>query len=295
MADAASPAPPIAHLPVQAGELGSHVAAGEPRVALDRLQRAREDDLGQGLPDASELAADIVVLVRGLPVDHRLVQPAPEQLHVDLAHTLVVEPVQLLVGRPPAEVAVGAGDVAVERDAHREDDASARQTTAPSCRTASVRPARSARPRARARAGRHRAGRRWPAWPCRKRSTAPAAGARALAQRALGELAARLDGVLAHRLQRPALHPRRRPHARELALQPVEPQLGAEREEDRRRPRVERRWPPRRRPCRARARARRAARARARPPSGTPAPVSRPTTSSRRAGARRSRAAAAPR
>src|SRR5918999_5283037 len=57
-------------------------------------------------------------------------------------------------------------------------------------------------------------------------------GARALAQRALGQLAAGLEGILAHRLKRPPLHTGGRANAGELSLHPVEPELGSDREED---------------------------------------------------------------
>ena len=68
-----------------------------------------------------------------------------------------------------------------------------------------------------------------------RRRPRPAVGAAALGQRAAGELAPRLRGVLAHGLQRPALHARRRRERVELAS-PASP--GAARRRPRRRPRV---------------------------------------------------------
>src|SRR5215212_6198661 len=66
-----------------------------------------------------------------LPHQHRLVQPAAEQITAKLAYERGVETKQLLAGIPPRERAVAVGDEAVHRDAHREDQhGSDRRTTA---------------------------------------------------------------------------------------------------------------------------------------------------------------------
>ncbi len=100
-------------------------AAGrKPGVALDLGQRAREDDLRQLPPDAGELRGivrDRRIVLRRLPVDHRLVELAAEEMGAQPAHPRVVEPMQLLVGYRPLEVAIGPGNEAIERDVHRVD------------------------------------------------------------------------------------------------------------------------------------------------------------------------------
>ena len=106
-------------------ELGDGL--GEPgrrerRVARDAVERAREDDLRQPLPDRGELALHRGRRrVRRLPRQHLLVEAAAAELHTELADHGVVEAVQLLVGRRPVDLAVRAGDEPVDRHAHRED------------------------------------------------------------------------------------------------------------------------------------------------------------------------------
>ena len=119
------------------------------------------------------------------------------------------------------------------RDTPAEVGRVAYAASARSWRTASVRPARSGSPSRESE--RRKAVKRRSASPrsARKASTASCGGAaRGLGEHAAGELAAHLGGVLAHGLQRPALHPRRGRDALELGLDPVQAQLGADREED---------------------------------------------------------------
>src|SRR5215210_2867139 len=103
----------IAGLLLQAGDDLDGVAGGQGRVALDRLERRREHELGRRLPDAGELELYLVelrVLLGGQPEAHDLVELAAVQLEADPAYPLVVERVQLRVGRGPVDVVAGRGD-----------------------------------------------------------------------------------------------------------------------------------------------------------------------------------------
>src|SRR5439155_18138403 len=59
------------------------------------------------------------IIVGGLPVQHRLVQPSSQQVDADPAYLVDPEAKDLLVRRRPVEAAVRPDDVAVKRDAHR--------------------------------------------------------------------------------------------------------------------------------------------------------------------------------
>jgi hypothetical protein len=59
--------------------------------------------------------------VRGLPVAHQLVHPAPVEVRADLRLEVVDESVHLLVRRGPLEVTVSVGIIAVERRDGRVD------------------------------------------------------------------------------------------------------------------------------------------------------------------------------
>ena len=60
-----------------------------------------------------------LILVCGLPVQHRLVQPPPQEVDADLSYLVGDEAKDLPVGLRPVERAVRPGDVAVKRDTHR--------------------------------------------------------------------------------------------------------------------------------------------------------------------------------
>lgn len=87
-------------------------------LAGNSFERSRVHDLVGRLPHLGVGALDRELVgegVRRLPVDHRLVHPAPVESGSDRAFEVVDERMHLLVGRPPAEVALLVGDVAVER------------------------------------------------------------------------------------------------------------------------------------------------------------------------------------
>src|SRR6266704_3908583 len=103
-------------------DLLRHAAGGQAGIALHRRQRGGEHHLWERLPDRGPLEHRVVerwILVGGLPVQHRLVQPSSQQVDADLSYLVGDEAKDLLVGRRPAEVAVRPDDVAVKRDAHR--------------------------------------------------------------------------------------------------------------------------------------------------------------------------------
>jgi hypothetical protein len=82
-----------------------------------------EDDLRDRAPDVGERRPGLGVTQRrvGLPHQHRLVEPAAEEVAAELAYLLEVEAEQLVAGCRPGELAVTVGDEAVHRDAHRID------------------------------------------------------------------------------------------------------------------------------------------------------------------------------
>ena len=61
-------------------------------------------------------------LVNGVPVGHYFIQPPPAEVHADLPHLLVMEPVQLLVRRRPVDISVGPRDETIQRHSHRVDE-----------------------------------------------------------------------------------------------------------------------------------------------------------------------------
>jgi hypothetical protein len=114
----------LARLPLELGRHLDRVAVGEGGVALDAVERVRKHDLRQLLPDPGELALVLRrrrLLLPRLPEQHHLVQPPSQQMRAELLGSLVVEPVQLLVRRPPVDLTVRTGGEAVERDAHVVD------------------------------------------------------------------------------------------------------------------------------------------------------------------------------
>ena len=167
-----------------------------------------------------------------------------------------------------------------------------------SCRTASAIPAMSAvvsRESVRMNASKRRQSSRCAARKSETASSGPALGRRL--ERALGDLAADAAGVLAHGLQRPALHPAGDRDGVELGLEPVEREQVADGEE-----RAARRPRPRRPVARATATTDGrvdergpAARGRRRGPRARPRATSRSATRRALAAALRRRRAAAPR
>src|SRR5215212_1987020 len=82
-----------------------------------------EDDLRDRAPGVGERGPELVVAHRRvrLPPQHRLVEPAAEQVAAELAYPRGVETEQLLARDRPPERALAVGDEAVHRDAHRVD------------------------------------------------------------------------------------------------------------------------------------------------------------------------------
>src|SRR5829696_6661076 len=105
------------------GDLFGERRLGEPGVALDTVERAAEDDLRERAPDVGEGVRVLVVAPRwiGLPHEHRLVEPAAEQIPAELAYSREVKAKQLVARDRPPERALAVGDKAVHRDAHRVD------------------------------------------------------------------------------------------------------------------------------------------------------------------------------
>src|SRR5215212_2256107 len=83
-----------------------------------------EDDLRDRAPGVGERGPELVVAWRRirLPHQHRLVEPAAQQVAAELAYPREVETEQLLARDRPPERALAVGDKAVHRDAHRVDE-----------------------------------------------------------------------------------------------------------------------------------------------------------------------------
>src|SRR5215207_2429048 len=121
-ASAASVAPPIA-ISVSPGSARSR-SISSPRppvarraIALHRRQRRREHHLWERLPKRGPLELRVVersILVGGLPVQHRLVQPSSQQVDVDLSNLVDPEAKDLFDRRRPVEAAVRPDDEAVK-------------------------------------------------------------------------------------------------------------------------------------------------------------------------------------
>ena len=107
--------PPRAWL--QPLDLLRQAAGGQAGAALHRRQRRREHHLWQRLPKRGPLeprVAERWILVGGLPVQHRLVQPSSQQVDADLSNLVDPEAKDLLVRPRPVEAAVRPDDEAVK-------------------------------------------------------------------------------------------------------------------------------------------------------------------------------------
>ena len=114
-----------------AAHVGQHprdVAADEPAVVVDRIQRRREHDPRGRLPIPGELEhrlGGVRVLIGGRPVcGHHLVQPTSVQRRGNAPHVLVEPGVELVVDDRPVERTVRLCDEAVERHVHQVDELS---------------------------------------------------------------------------------------------------------------------------------------------------------------------------
>src|SRR5215211_8775611 len=105
---------PVGRVERRSGLLG-HRRLGEPRVALDAVERAAEDDLRDRAPDVGERRPELVVAHRRirLPHQHRLVEPAAAEEAAELACLRGVETKLLVAGAAPPEPALTVGDEAV--------------------------------------------------------------------------------------------------------------------------------------------------------------------------------------
>src|SRR5215204_6292899 len=123
----------------RSSDLLGHRRVGEPGVALDAVERAAEDDLRERAPDVGERGPVLAVAQRRfrLPHQHRLVEPAAEEIPAELADLREMETEQLLARGSPRERSLAVGDEAVHRDAHRVDQQRA-QRYASSSRSAKI-------------------------------------------------------------------------------------------------------------------------------------------------------------
>ena len=71
-------------------------------MSLDAVERTTEDDLRDRAPDVGERGPGLAVAQRriGLPHQHRLVEPAAEEIRAELAYLREVK-AELLVARAP--------------------------------------------------------------------------------------------------------------------------------------------------------------------------------------------------
>src|ERR687893_993782 len=100
-----------------------HRCLGEPGISLDAVECAAEDDLRDLTPDVGKRGPGLVVAQRRirLPHQHRVVEPAAEEIPAELAYLREVKAEQLVARRRPPERAVAVGDEAIHRNAHRVD------------------------------------------------------------------------------------------------------------------------------------------------------------------------------
>src|SRR5829696_114931 len=126
IAEAARPAPPIEtslSVAFSAAAASSATDVSAPGISLNAVECAAEDDLRDRAPDVGKRGPGLVVAQRRirLPHQHRLVEPAAEEIPAKLAYLREVKAEQLVARRRPPERAVAVGDKAVHRDAHRVD------------------------------------------------------------------------------------------------------------------------------------------------------------------------------
>src|SRR4029450_10188856 len=121
-ASAARVAPPIAMSPSPGSARNRSISSARPPEARRALPCTADSvgantPFGERLPDRGPLELRVVersILVGGLPVQHRLVQPSSQQVDADLSYLVDPEAKDLLVRRRPVEVAVRPDDVAVK-------------------------------------------------------------------------------------------------------------------------------------------------------------------------------------
>src|SRR5436190_18420761 len=98
-------------------DLLRQAAGGKAGIALHRRQRGGEHHLWERIPERGPLelcVAERWILIGGLPVQHRLVQPSSQQVDADPSYLVDPEAKDLLVGRRPVEAPVRPDDVAVK-------------------------------------------------------------------------------------------------------------------------------------------------------------------------------------
>src|SRR3954453_9771940 len=112
----------LGRLSSQPPDLLRQAARDQTGIALNRRHRGGEHHLRQRCPERGPLEPRVIerwVLVGGLPVEHRLVQPTSQEGDSDLSYLLDGEAKEVLVGPCPVEAAIGSAYVTVQRDAHR--------------------------------------------------------------------------------------------------------------------------------------------------------------------------------
>src|SRR5215207_9727406 len=120
-ASAASVAPPIAISPSPGSARNRSISSAKPPEASRALpctaDNVVENTTLERLPKRGPLQLRVVerwILVGGLPVQHRLVQPSSQQVDADLSNLIDPEAKDLLIRRPPVEAAVRPNDEAVK-------------------------------------------------------------------------------------------------------------------------------------------------------------------------------------
>ena len=86
-------------------------------AALHRRQRGGEHDLRERLPQCRPLELGFAkrgILVGGLPVEHRLVQPSSHEVDADVSDLVDPEAEDRGIGHRPVEAAIRPDDVAIE-------------------------------------------------------------------------------------------------------------------------------------------------------------------------------------
>ena len=113
-------------------ELLGDIAAHQPAVVVDRVERRREDDPWRRRPDPGEIAHRLGGVGIGLGVRpvrrHQLVHAATVEGRSEPTRLIVEPGVQFVVDVRPGERVVGRLDEAVERDVEGVDQLAHRQT-----------------------------------------------------------------------------------------------------------------------------------------------------------------------
>ena len=126
----ARPGPPI-RISLLAVAFSSRIASGTKALSTlrpgrgDHLQRRGEDDLVGSLPNPRKVAHDRRRSSEagvGFPNGHRVVHLPPVQMRAGWPREVIDEPVHLIIGHGPVELAIQILDVAVKRRDYQVDE-----------------------------------------------------------------------------------------------------------------------------------------------------------------------------